>query len=105
MPYSKDGLKRAIERNRRFVREVKTAGACADCGGTFHHCQMDFDHRPGETKSFELSDVKKQSLDRIRREIRKCDLVCANCHRMRTWDRAEASDVARELEYNTLLRF
>jgi predicted HNH restriction endonuclease len=46
---------------------------------------MDFDHRPGETKAFEISQMLgKVSMETLEAEIAKCDIVCANCHRIRT---------------------
>jgi hypothetical protein len=65
------------------VVELK-ARPCADCGGTFPTVCMDFDHRPGEVKKFSLSQVATHSLKDALAEIAKCDLVCANCHRIRT---------------------
>jgi hypothetical protein len=50
---------------------------------------MDFDHRPGTEKLFQFggSDLVRHSLETTLAEIAKCDLVCANCHRVRTWRR------------------
>jgi hypothetical protein len=45
---------------------------------------MDFDHRDGETKLFNIGNATNFDRQRILAEIHKCDLVCANCHRIRT---------------------
>ena len=63
---------------------------CVDCNAVYPFCVMDFDHRPEETKSFSISRVGayKATPDRIStimKEIDKCDLICSNCHRIRTW--------------------
>jgi len=60
-----------------------------DCGQSFHPVCMDFDHRErrdkGEpTVSALVSHSSAQ--ERILAEIEKCDLVCANCHRLRTFN-------------------
>jgi len=47
---------------------------------------MDFDHVRG-AKRFHLSESEHKSKRLIKEEIRKCDLVCANCHRIRTHER------------------
>lgn len=60
---------------------------CLDCGGRFHPAAMEFDHCRGE-KLFILSKVGGYSIEQILAEIKKCDAVCANCHRVRTWDRS-----------------
>jgi hypothetical protein len=58
-----------------------------DCGKQFLPCQMDFDHRPGENKLQVVARLT--SREAILSEIKKCDLVCANCHRLRTWTREQ----------------
>jgi len=60
---------------------------CADCGNNFPACCMDFDHRPGTVKLFNVGSGIRQPRQRILDEIAKCDLVCANCHRLRTYRR------------------
>lgn len=76
-----------------FYAEVK-GGPCTDCGERFPACCMDFDHRPGlkSKKGAGPSNVGTMvahhySIEKIKEEIEKCDLVCANCHRIRTRDR------------------
>src|SRR5215831_1722709 len=75
-----------VERNRAMVRKAKSV-PCADCRCRYPHYVMDFDHRPGEKKCFALANTMGQtriSADRLQAEIAKCDVVCANCHRIRT---------------------
>lgn len=57
---------------------------CMDCGNSFPPECMDFDHRPGEEKLFAIGMIKTRSWAAIQQEVAKCDLVCANCHRIRT---------------------
>ncbi|MEP7378397.1 MAG: hypothetical protein ABI725_02430 [Chloroflexota bacterium] len=59
---------------------------CQDCGGRFEPHQMDFDHRDPATKSFELTKgrVMLMATAKVLAEVAKCDVVCANCHRLRT---------------------
>ena len=77
------------ERERRkrmsaLVNELKRL-PCADCGGSFPPCVMDFDHRDPKLKKQNVAlMVHRNSLEVIMEEIEKCDLVCANCHRLRT---------------------
>lgn len=68
-----------------FLREMRRI-PCADCGGTFEPYQMDFDHRDPAKKSFQVTagGAMLMSRDRLLEEIAKCDIVCANCHRIRT---------------------
>ena len=59
---------------------------CTDCGNTFPPCCMDFDHVRGK-KTFAISLCGNRSWKRVLKEIKKCDIVCANCHRIRTAQR------------------
>lgn len=65
----------------RLIR-LKT-GPCLDCGGAFPPECMDFDHVRG-TKSFNIGEHFYMREERLLEEVAKCDLVCANCHRIRT---------------------
>ena len=58
---------------------------CADCGGRFDPCSMDFDHRnPHEKVARVPSMIGRAGDARILAEVATCDIVCANCHRVRT---------------------
>ena len=61
---------------------------CTDCRNRFHPCAMDFDHVTGE-KLFNIANgiYLKKSDEEIIEEIKKCELVCSNCHRIRTYNR------------------
>jgi hypothetical protein len=67
---------------RKEVAEMK-AKPCADCGGTFPPECMDFDHVRGE-KIGDISKMLLRTTELLHEEIAKCDVVCANCHRIRT---------------------
>jgi len=76
--------------------EVKN---CPDCGEEKQWFQMDFDHVRG-VKKFSLSQYHRhtQSLKVVQAEVAKCDIVCACCHRLRTYIRAMEAKIARETE-------
>ena len=75
-----------------LLRELR-AIQCADCRKSFAPHQMDFDHRPGTVKLFRLTSGASmlRPTAALRDEAAKCDVVCANCHRIRTWQRQRAS--------------
>jgi hypothetical protein len=68
---------------RDAVKELKR-GPCSDCGQCFDPVCMDFDHRPGESKLKSVAQCQKHGMKVVLAEIDKCDLVCSNCHRLRT---------------------
>jgi hypothetical protein len=58
---------------------------------------MDFDHRQGETKRAVVTRmIGRSGLARIFAEAAKCDIVCANCHRVRTFVRRSQHHSERE---------
>lgn len=59
------------------------AEPCSDCGRCFPTVCMDFDHRDPHGKMHNVARMALRSEELIMREIAKCDLVCANCHRVR----------------------
>ena len=81
---------------KRLVRAAKKR-PCADCGVEYPYYVMDFDHCPGTFKRANLSVLVKRgaSNDVLLKELAKCDVVCANCHRVRTHQRKQA--IARGL--------
>jgi hypothetical protein len=95
--------RKKIERKRLIarIRELKSK-PCQDCGQSFPPCCMDFDHRPGEKKLEKLrartvngnwrpprsmTNLILSNPAAFEREVLKCDLVCSNCHRIRTQER------------------
>ena len=68
---------------------------CADCGGRFPPCAMDFDHREGSDKRIGVTRmVGRAGIKAILAEAAKCDIVCANCHRARTYRRRTSASRA-----------
>jgi hypothetical protein len=77
---------RAKLARREHVRQMKSR-PCADCGIQYPYYVMDFDHREGEEKVFEMNRVIYVTMGALKKEIEKCDVVCSNCHRERTYRR------------------
>jgi hypothetical protein len=79
---------RQRKRLRTILSEVKQR-PCQDCGGIFHPWVMELDHREGTKKEAAVANLGSKGCTdaRLLEEIEKCDVVCANCHRMRTYRR------------------
>lgn len=73
----------AINRNRRFIYDYLAINPCVDCGED-DPIVLEFDHQ--RDKKFIIADAMRgsYSIERIKSEIEKCEVVCANCHRRRT---------------------
>jgi hypothetical protein len=72
------------------LQQYKEEHGCADCGESFPHFVLEFDHRPGERKFGNVYRVlKKYGWDKAWAEVNKCDVVCSNCHKLRTYAREQ----------------
>ncbi len=80
--------KRALWRSQAALLDQLRDVACADCQQRFPPCAMDFDHRdPGSKRYTVTRMIGRAGSARILAEVAKCDIVCANCHRRRTFER------------------
>ena len=76
---------------RRWYQALKQR-PCADCGGTFPPGAMHWDHLPGAEKTADVGWLAaRHARRRVLEEIAKCELVCANCHAVRTAERRRAA--------------
>ena len=88
-PESNRESHRARRKQRRdYIVSKKTDKPCADCSMKYPWYVMDFDHVRGKKKfNLSIASNKMWSIEAINAEIAKCDLVCSNCHRIRTFTR------------------
>lgn len=63
---------------------------CIDCNNCFPTPAMSFDHVRG-TKLYDVAQMRDQHINAVRREIAKCELVCLNCHAIRTDKRRKSA--------------
>lgn len=89
----KSNKARYLESNNRrrqelksYIKELKERAPCNDCGLSYPHYVMDFDHlydKENLIKYF-VNNNNKRGLEK---ELAKCEIVCSNCHRIRTYKR------------------
>ena len=81
--------KHVLERERRERQRARAieflGGKCLDCGIADKRVLV-FDHVRGE-KVTNVARLLGSAWERIETELNKCDLVCANCHLVRTNER------------------
>ena len=77
--------KKYVDACRKYIRHYKETHPCVDCGES-DWVTLDFDHVRGE-KKFVISAVGRKvfSLEKVKAEIEKCEIRCANCHRRKTF--------------------
>jgi hypothetical protein len=79
--------KKHYDEQSQKIRDIKSNKKCCDCDKSFPACVMQFDHVNSD-KFTNISDMPgKYNWSKIEKEILKCDLVCANCHCIRTYNR------------------
>ena len=71
------------------ITAIKLERGCADCGYRLHPHALEFDHLPEYEKTAEVAHLawSAGTWGRIAAEIAKCEVVCANCHAIRTTER------------------
>jgi Zn finger protein HypA/HybF involved in hydrogenase expression len=78
--------KTMARKNLRDIIEREKNVPCKDCGITYPPYVMDFDHL--RDKKFNISaEMHRVGVVQLKQEISKCDVVCSNCHRIRTHNR------------------
>ena len=85
---AKERKRLQVPKLRAYTNRVKTFVGCVDCGYKENPLALQFDHVRG-TKFKEVSVMVSEcySLPRIKDEIRKCEIRCANCHAIITQKR------------------
>ena len=69
-------------RERKLMGIAYLGGKCKRCGGEFHPAVFEFHHKNPAEKEYSPSHALQQSWENFKKELDKCDLLCANCHRM-----------------------
>lgn len=78
-------IKKAVSKRRKKIKDMAIqykGGKCVLCG--YNKCEdaLQFHHLDSDKKEFGVSQSGlTRSWDRVKNEIEKCILVCANCHR------------------------
>jgi transcription elongation factor Elf1 len=77
-------LARIYERKKRlweFYNQLKATSECARCGEN-HLATLEFHHRDPQKKEFNLAQAVANgySIEKIKKEVAKCTVLCANCH-------------------------
>lgn len=76
-------LNQKLRSRQRKLDLVKRFGdACSVCKQTFPPCCYDFHHIDPNQKETKVSQLTGMALDRLEEEIKKCIMVCSNCHRI-----------------------
>lgn len=88
---SRARLRKSRRNIRQHIQEYKQDRTCADCREDYPYWILEFDHTE-DNKEFTIGQFQgtTSDIERIKAEIDKCDVVCANCHKNRTHRRRTA---------------
>lgn len=88
---SKSHRKDRAGTNKRVIWEILRRVGCEVCGEK-NPLVLEFDHINPEDKSAEMTSLisKGAGLERLLDELEKCRIVCANCHRIHTFEQAKS---------------
>lgn len=78
----------------------KAGGKCNKCGYDKCIAALDFHHRNPEEKEINVASSANANIAQKLEEIKKCDLLCARCHRELHWEKGGSLDFSQKYRYN-----
>ena len=75
------------KRNQRFILDYLKEHPCVDCGIS-DTVVLEFDHLRDKANAVTVMARRGFSIENLQDEISKCEIVCANCHKRRTYTRS-----------------
>lgn len=83
-------------RQAKIIAVGRFGNKCAHCSNTFSPAAFDFHHIDPHTKTNELGNLFKGSLEKMMAELNKCIMLCANCHRTLHWNEKLKTESAED---------
>ena len=82
-PNRKTNSRTSDSRLRHSKKEIlieENGGKCSKCGYKKCYRALEFHHKDPTKKKFSISNCRGRSLAKLREEVKKCILICSNCH-------------------------
>lgn len=76
---------------QQMLAQIKEKDGCVDCKQKYKSYILDFDHVNGKKVANVGEMLNYFSIEDIMKEVAKCDIVCSNCHRERTYQRKNSN--------------
>ena len=74
-----------IKQKREMLKKWKVFKTCKICGFDENGVSLDFHHKDENLKKFMVSQMLRLSIEELKREMKKCVVLCANHHRIEHW--------------------
>ena len=76
-----------LQKKRDFVNDYKMERGCAQCGYNKHPVALELNHIDPTTKTYSIGrDLISISMKKLVEELAKCEVLCANCHQIHTYE-------------------
>ena len=83
-------------RRSYWLNKYKVSKGCQTCGYNENPVALDFDHTNPKEKKFNISHrLDRATIKSLFNEIRKCVVLCANCHRIKTMEEKQFDPLSR----------
>lgn len=82
-------VQKRLDRIRGVLERYKLWCGCARCGYRDNARALEFHHRDPSLKEFNVSERKGRAWAKTKAEVRKCEVLCSNCHKIEEaakWD-------------------
>lgn len=85
--------RKTYQRGQRIIRRFKLFKGCAECGYKEHHSALEFNHIIRSLKKHTVGKLAHKAVlkngtkgkEELKLEMSKCEVLCANCHRIKTF--------------------
>ena len=82
------------KRGQKIIRRFKLVKGCAECGYKEHHAALEFNHIYRSLKKYTMGRIAHKAVlkngtkgkQELKLEMSKCEVLCANCHRIKTFE-------------------
>jgi len=82
---------------RKYLETVRRNSKCVDCGIS-NPIVLQFHHRDGKEK-YVINMHCRNGINRLKKELEKCDVLCANCHLIRHHNEQTGFNAQRTIEH------
>lgn len=84
-------FRKRYRKNKAIIHQYKLDKGCTDCGYNENQEALEFDHIKPHLRGTVASQMGK-SMNVIMKEVDRCEVVCSNCHSIRTYNRRKETE-------------
>ena len=85
------------KKNKLAYFQEKLKLECIRCGENHIAC-LEFHHIDKSEKEFNISELHRYTLKKIKEEMQKCIVLCSNCHKKEHWDNNKIKNLLNDIK-------